>query len=535
MKNYIRHVMKYIIADILFDILCTVFAAYIPVLQKELFDSLTEGLLSHIPAITVMFVILQGLSCVCVYLCMIYTWKIGITFEKALKKDLISALLNKDEHSFYAYSTNDYISIQGNDITAIEQDYLTPWIDVFRSINMFVIYAVVIVVYVDWRIALAIILSSFLVVIGPRITGKVMSAKRLEYQNQAAEYINRITDLLSGYKLVNRFTRKNLLKVHEKALNMTADKRYSYGKSKTISLSINDAAIRIIQIVSFICACVLLINGEISIGAGVATFSYVSSFISPLESILYDVSAIQSTAEVRKKFLDLLSSGIRKDFPAPRKVETGIALRNVEYHNGTFHMKIGRLDFEKGKKYAIVGSNGCGKSTLLKLIMQYLSPDTGTISLDGTPLCELDTSACISYIDQNEYIYHAGLHDNVTIFGSYPDAGSQLWDSFWHRKSDDSEDTDCQKMSGGERQLIAFLRVAARDTPIVLMDEPFAAMDLANTEKVQDYLLHSRDMADKTVIIITHDVSEETLAKYDVVVRADEFRVPEMNTDKPKG
>lgn len=528
MKKYIRHVIRYIAADILLDILCTIFAAYIPVMHKELFDSISDRMLSRIPAIIAVFIILQVLSCACVYLCMICTWKIAITFEKSLKRELISALLNKDERSFYAYSTSDYISVQGNDITAIEQDYLTPWIDVFRSINMFVIYAVVIVVYVDWRIALAIILSSLLVVIGPKITGKITSDRRMEYQNQTAAYVNCISDLLNGYKLVNRFTRANILAVHEKSLNTTADRRYIYGKSKTISLSINDAAIRVIQIVSFICACVLLMNGEISIGAGVATFSYVSSFISPLESILYDVSAIQSTHEVRKKFLEILSTGIRKEYPVPHQIQKGISLRNVDYHNGTFHIRIENLDFEKGKKYAVIGSNGCGKSTLLKLIMQYLSPDSGTIFLDGEPIQKLDTSACISYIDQNEYIYRAGIDDNITVFHSYPTAGAHIRDRFWPRNTDGSGSTDCQKMSGGEKQLIAFLRVVARDTPIVLMDEPFSAMDVMNTKKVQDYLLESSDMADKTMIIITHDVSEETLAKYDVVVRADAFRVSEI-------
>lgn len=55
------------------------------------------------------------------------------------------------------------------------------------------------------------------------------------------------------------------------------------------------------------------------------------------------------------------------------------------------------------------------------------------------------------------------------------------------------------------------------------MDEPFSAMDVANTEKIQDYLLYSKEMSDKTVIIITHDVSHETLARYDEIVRVDEF------------
>ncbi|MCM1182996.1 MAG: ABC transporter ATP-binding protein/permease [Roseburia sp.] len=536
MKKYMKRIKGYIFAEILLDILCTVFAAFIPVLQKEMFDSVSAGRLSPIPRIIGAFILLQGLSCLCTYFCMLYTWKGAIKFEACLKKEFIRALLHKDEQHFYAHSVGDYISLQGNDITALEQDYLQPWVDVFRSVNMFVIYAVVIVVFVDWRIALAIILSSFLVIVGPKITGKMMSERRLEYQNRMAGYVNRITDLLSGYKLVNNRTRGNLLGVHEAALNTTADRRYRYGKSKTLALSINDAAIKVIEIVSFVCVCVLLAGGEISIGAGVAAFGYVSSFISPLNSILEDVSAIQSTAEVRRKFLDIIGTGLRGERSAPQSVETGLLLRDVAFQNGEFSLKISELAFEKGKKYAVIGANGSGKSTLLKLIMQYLKPASGEILLDGHPIGTLDTVDCITYIDQNEYIYQAGLEENVTVFGSYPNVGRVFWDTFWNRGRE--QETDCRNMSGGEKQIIAFLRVIARDTPIILLDEPFAAMDAANTEKIQEYLLHGREMADKTVIIITHDTSEETLAKYDRVIRMETLQTrsarPERQTENSK-
>lgn len=115
-------------------------------------------------------------------------------------------------------------------------------------------------VYVDWRIALAIIVSSFLVVAGPRITGRIVADKRLVYQNQMVEYVNRITDILNGYKLVNRITGDYIVRVHEDTLCTTADRRFAYGKSKTVSLSINEIATRIIQIVSFICAISLLMR-----------------------------------------------------------------------------------------------------------------------------------------------------------------------------------------------------------------------------------------------------------------------------------
>ncbi len=160
---------------------------------------------------------------------------------------------------------------------------------------------------------------------------------------------------------------------------------------------------------------------------------------------------------------------------------------------------------------------------MLKLIMQYYKPASGEILLDGKPISELDTSVCISYVDQNEYIFQAGLEDNVTVYGSYPSIRKQILDRYWIRKQDNAGESDCQKMSGGEKQIIAFLRVVARDASIIIMDEPFSAMDAENTEKIQDYLLRSKEMSGKTVILITHDISAETLAKYDCIVRVNEF------------
>ena len=176
-----------------------------------------------------------------------------------------------------------------------------------------------------------------------------------------------------------------------------------------------------------------------------------------------------------------------------------------------------------GEKVALVGPSGGGKTTLCNLIPRFYDPASGEILLDGKPISELDTSVCISYVDQNEYIFQAGLEDNVTVYGSYPSIRKQILDRYWIRKQDNAGESDCQKMSGGEKQIIAFLRVVARDASIIIMDEPFSAMDAENTEKIQDYLLRSKEMSGKTVILITHDISAETLAKYDCIVRVNEF------------
>lgn len=83
-------------------------------------------------------------------------------------------------------------------------------------------------------------------------------------------------------------------------------------------------------------------------------------------------------------------------------------------------------------KYAVVGHSGAGKSTLFKLIMGYEKNSSGVIRLDGEDIRNYDISELISYTDQNEHIYRAGIVDNITVFHSYPmdgidSVGKNIW------------------------------------------------------------------------------------------------------------
>ncbi len=323
--------------------------------------------------------------------------------------------------------------------------------------------------------------------------------------------------------MINHCTREKIDEQHKCALTETAETRYAFGKAKTLSLSVNELSMKMIQIVAFATAGILLVRGEITIGTGVATFGYVSSFIEPIDSVLYDVSAIQSVKAVKERFLAYVERQTTEEKERPIQLHAAIEMEHLNYCNDDFSLKDIDVRFETGKKYAVIGPSGSGKSTLLKLLMGYLAPQEGKILIDGKPLEELDTSELIAYVDQREHIYRAGAMGNATVFGSYPAEKVKSAQAHFSMKMMETiasrgEDANCQELSGGERQTLAFLRMLAKDSEVILLDEPFAAVDAGTKSRLEEYLLASREMQGKTLVMVTRDTSEQALARYDEVL-----------------
>lgn len=522
MKPYISKIKFYIFLQVGFAFLCTILSSVVPILQKWLFDVGIHSSSSDVLIIVVVYIAIQLLNVMFTYFCLIFTWKGAIKFELLLKRSFLRSVFRLRYQKFYEKPIGEYISLQGNDITALEQDFLQPSVDIIRSINMILIYGVVMFIWVDWRISLTILITSLITIIGPKITGKYISNKRVSYQLQMAAYVSKISDLLEGFKLINTFTRKNLNMVHEDTLQETADKRYEFGKAKSISLSVNDLAVRIVQIAAFTAAGLLLVSGHITVGTAVATFGYVESFLSPIDSILYDVNAIQSVKEVKKRFLDYITDDTVTSLKTPNALQNKICLEKVCFSFDNFSIKNLTFNFDKGKKYAVIGHSGSGKSTILKMLMGYLQPSSGTISIDNNDLAKIDTSALISYIDQNEHIYRDGYLENASVYGSYPKEKAYTIINVFSKGLHDivraiGNAANCQDLSGGEKQVLSFLRLATKDASVILLDESFSALDINSRDYLESYLFIDKNMADKTIIYVTHDL-RENLNRYDEVL-----------------
>lgn len=526
MKSYIAKVRKYIILQVLWDFLGVVSLAAAPLLQEWLFDHGRENSWGRIVQVILLYLGLLLFYAFAQYLCTLFAFKGGIGFETSLKRDFFARVFQMDSTDFYKRALGDYISIQGNDITALEQDYLEPLIDMIRSANMLLIYGVVLTLGVDRRLAAVIILSSVLAIAVPKIFGKALTSSRSAYQKQLADYVTVVTDLLEGFHIINRKTVDRIAERHDRALEETAKKRYFYGKKKSFVLGLSELMTKAVRAVTFAAVAYLFYRREITVGIGVATLSYMTAFIEPIDSLLYDITTIQSMKEVKEDILEAVRLlPVRSELIHKKKLDSEIVFRDVACIREDFQLSGLNLRIEKGRKYAIVGKSGAGKSTLLKLLMGYEPRTSGTIEVDGRKIEELELSELISYTAQSEHIYRVGLEENVTVFHSYAEQDvtrlarsipTQLVSTLADR-----EDENCQKWSGGEKQAVAFLRMLTENAEVVLLDEPFSAVDTKAREALEEFLLKSEEMAGKTVLMVTHQTQEEHLALFDYVIRVE--------------
>jgi len=504
--------------QILFGIAGSLCLAWIPLIEKEFFDVFNSSTAKYLGLLITLYVVLNFCNVIFNYLTMIFTWKGAVKFEYLMKEDFFSSIFKQKYSDFKSRDIGEYVSMQGNDLTAIEQDYLQPMIDLIHSFCKIIIYAVVIFKYLDYRIACVIVLVSVLAVFCPKILGDKLSEKRLLYQNEMAKYTSKITDLMEGFELINDASRENFNKEHAIKLLNVKNKRYEFGKMKSLTLSLNDLALKSIKIATILLSIYLLYKNYITIGTVVAALGYADSFIEPIDSFLYDINAIKSVDKVKENFISIVNKNI-ENITQSRKEINEIKLKNVEIACGDCALHNLNMILKKGEKYAIVGKSGSGKSTFAKTIAGYMGYTKGDISINGEDIKYFSEN--ISYENQDEHIFTMSASDNIGVLGTY-DITKVL--EIVQKINDDNIDRvvhykdSCAKLSGGEKQIIKFMRKIAENRQVIILDEPFSAMDI-KSKKIFEEILFSKYFDDKILIVITHDQTKENLKKYDNVYR----------------
>jgi osmoprotectant transport system ATP-binding protein len=177
------------------------------------------------------------------------------------------------------------------------------------------------------------------------------------------------------------------------------------------------------------------------------------------------------------------------------------------------------LDVPRGAVVTLVGPSGCGKSTTLKMVNRLIEPTTGRIFLDGTDVTDADPVELrrgIGYV-----IQQVGLFPHQTIATNVATVPSLLgWSKDKARTRalelmdlvgldpDVYADRFPHQLSGGQRQRVGVARALAADPPVLLMDEPFGAVDPVVRARLQDEFLRLQRELGKTVLLVTHDIDE---------------------------
>jgi osmoprotectant transport system ATP-binding protein len=201
-------------------------------------------------------------------------------------------------------------------------------------------------------------------------------------------------------------------------------------------------------------------------------------------------------------------------------VSAEIEFRHVSLRRGgTAVLRGFDLLLVRGETLALVGRSGAGKSTVLKLINRLLVPDEGQVLVAGRPTTEWDPFQLrrrLGYVLQEVGLFpHMSVSQNVAVVPrlldwSEPDIEKRTADllDLVGLPAREFGSRSPAQLSGGQRQRVGVARALAADPPVLLMDEPFGALDPVTRSELHREFRRIQDQVRKTVVLVTHDMAE---------------------------
>lgn len=199
-----------------------------------------------------------------------------------------------------------------------------------------------------------------------------------------------------------------------------------------------------------------------------------------------------------------------------------IRLENItKQYEGSDTLAVAPLDLEikRGEFVCLVGPSGCGKTTTLRMINRLVEPSSGTIRIDGSDVTHADPNEMRRHIGY--VIQQVGLLPHWTIEQNIGLVPGMLG---WDKKRIAERVTELlelvglspavfrkrypKQLSGGQQQRVGVARALAADPPVMLMDEPFGAIDPITRDRLQEEFLQLQERIRKTIVFVTHDIDE---------------------------
>ena len=260
--------------------------------------------------------------------------------------------------------------------------------------------------------------------------------------------------------------------------------------------------------------------------------------VQPLADAGRELSATLAAGRRVLELIDREPEVVDPEHPAsPPTWPFTVALENVRARHGAHERPVldgVSLRLEPGRRVAVVGESGAGKTTIVDLLLRFLDPEAGRLTLGGRDLRDYrqeDVRRAIAVAAQDAHLFSTSIRDNVRLArpeatdAEIEDALRQALILDWVKTLPDGLETlvgeEGRELSGGQRQRIALARALLAEAPVLVLDEPTSHLDPTTAGRLLDEVLDAT--AGRTVLLITH--RPEGLERMDEVVRLEAARV----------
>ena len=323
-----------------------------------------------------------------------------------------------------------------------------------------------------------------------------------------------------------------------------ADKNWrEFSMFKTRMMAISIFGNKTLALIAYMFVGLKAIYGLISVGNVVAYVAAITLVSQAITSLVERYSKLHLFNNYLDNYFTYLNLTSKKEYGMIDEIDTNniaIDFVNVsfKYPNATnYTLKNINLRIEPGSKLAIVGKNGTGKTTLVKLLCRLFDPTEGEILLNNKPLTEYTKEVCdelYSVVFQDFKLFSYSIKENIAagLDGDYSKVGESLdktgmservkkmpnqMDTIIYQRSKESG----VEISGGEAQKIAIARSLYKDSPIVVLDEPTAALDPKSEAEV--YENFDKLVENKTSLFVSHRMSSCRFCDEIIVIDAGEI------------
>lgn len=453
------------------------------------------------------------------YLIRAFTY--SITARKA-RFQLWGRMLRIREVFYDQVDSSEMLTAVTYDIASAIPSMVTLIVGVIPDI-IYVVKALMLVKSYDFVLLLILLLFLPLKYLYMIIVGRWVYRTEAQLRQTTGVLTSRLDERLKNISLIKTFNREEKETENGGAyIDDLYKANVAIAKLGGISLSVQQGIELLEKFIMMVIAVVLLRNGRIDMAQWIAFFMFSNNLAQKLDVLIEDWTSVKDIAGNLERTSRLYHAPVEDMNESGERVSDdagyAIAFEDVSF---SYENKkaLDHVSFRipEGAKVAIVGKSGSGKSTALSLIERFYEPESGAVTVGGVPISALqmeDYRNHIAYVPQLHKVFSGSLREAL-LYGNESDIPDEIilentkatgFDQYILIQADGLDSLiSGETMSGGQLQKLIITREKMRDSKIVLLDEPVSALDAESTLLIRDLVLE--DLNDKTVVMVTHDLS----------------------------
>ena len=363
------------------------------------------------------------------------------------------------------------------------------------------------------------------------LQAKKLGGWRRSFRDSREQKSQGILSIINSISVIKSFNREHIeaekqLKLqHQLTLNQMHTRQLGFAFDSGKSLIEQLGVVIIIILTAF-----LVLNGQMTIGMIMYHVLLFNNVTAPIRSLHRIYDEMNDALIYSESFFNILEAdaeieptGLLK--PAPLTGEFVLKNVNFNYPNGHHALKNIDMVIKPNRITALVGLSGAGKSTLISLLDKFYQANSGSISVDGVNIDDIDTAYLREHIGlvlQKNHIFQGSIADNIR-YGKMQASDEEVMaaakQASVHEQIialENGYSSDATMLSGGQQQRIALARMFLKNPPIIFLDEPTASLDAIATEQIKQSLDAIKQ--GRTVIMISHSLSQIIDADYTYVL-----------------